>query len=389
VTAVILSEAKDLLYGWKILRSLRMTNSQRDVVRRRLANQYLTTPGLPKGSDVVHALGAVQAQDYPGAKWALSQRTSGPGRTDAEIERELTDGKILRTHVLRPTWHFVSPADIRWMLALTAPRVKAFMAYYNRSLGLTPAVFKRSHATIARALEGGRQLTRQELRSILARARVGEVSGQRLGHLMMEAELDAVVCSGAMRGKQFTYALLDERVPPTPAKPRDEALAELTKRYFAGRGPASVQDFSWWSGLTVADVKRGIQLAGDALEPVAVGDRKLWLSAQARPLPTVKATAHLLPNYDEYFIGFKDRSAIGERLRSVKAVTGGNALMQHVVAVDGQIVGGWKRIVEKKTVVLQLQLLTTITSLEKRNVAAAAERFSAFLGARVALRGLG
>jgi hypothetical protein len=364
-----------------------MTTSQIDVVRRRLANQFLTTPGPSKASDVVRALGAVQAQDYPGAKWALSQRTGGSGRTDAEIEQELSDGRILRTHVLRPTWHFVAPEDIRWMLELTAPRVNAFMAYYNRSLALTPAVFNRSNAAIARALAGGRQLTRLELRLVLARARVGDVSGQRLGHLMMQAELDAVVCSGAMRGKQFTYALLDDRVPPTPAKPRDEALLELTRRYFAGRGPASVQDFSWWSGLTVADVKRGIQLAGDALVPIEVGDRKLWLRADARPLPRAKATAHLLPNYDEYFIGFKDRGAIGERLRSVKAVTGGNALMQHIVVVDGQIVGGWKRKVEKKgTVVAQFELLTTITALEKRNIAVAVRRFSEFLGAPVTLR---
>lgn len=349
-----------------------------DIVRRRLANQYLTTPGLANASDVVRALGAVQAQDYSGAKWALSQRTRGA--TDADIERELTDGKILRTHVLRPTWHFVAPEDIRWMLALTAPRVKAFMAYYNRQLELTPAVFRRSNAAIAKALSGGKHLTRKELRGFLERARIGTISGQRLGHLMMEAELDAVVCSGALQGKQFTYALLDERAPTAPAYERDEALLALTRRYFATRGPASLQDFAWWSGLTISDVKRGVQIAGRELERIEIEEKAYWLSADASPLPRAKSSTHLLPNYDEYFIGFKDRSAIGQRLRSVKAVTGGNALMQHVVAIDGQLVGGWRRKLDKTSVVVQLDLLTQITEAERRNVAAAARRFAEFVG---------
>lgn len=363
-----------------------MTPVQVDVVRRRLANQYLTTPGLAKASDVVRALGAVQAQDYAGAKWALAQRTRGA--TDADIERELTDGKILRTHVLRPTWHFVAPEDIRWMLALTAPRVSAFMAYYNRQLELTPAVFRRSNAAIAKALQGGEHLMRKELRAVLERARIGRISGQRLGHLMMQAELDAVVCSGAMRGKQFTYALLDERVPRAPSLHRDEALLELTRRYFGARGPASTHDFAWWSGLTIGDVKRGIQIAGDELAPIEVDRKKLWLSATARPLPKAKPSAHLLPNYDEYFIGFKDRSAFGQRLRSVKSVTGGNALMAHVVVIDGQLVGGWKRTLGKKSLVLTFDLPTRITPGERRNIAAAAGRFGEFLGSAVDVRGL-
>jgi len=363
-----------------------MTDSQTDVVRRRLANQYLTTRGLAKASDVVRALGAVQAQDYSGAKWALAQRTRGA--TDADVERELTDGRILRTHVLRPTWHFVAPEDIRWMLALTAPRVNAFMAYYNRKLELTPAVFRRSNAAIAKALQGGAHLMRKELGAVLGRAKIGRVSGQRLGHLMMQAELDAVVCSGAMRGKQFTYALLDERAPHAPAFQRDEALLELTRRYFGARGPASAHDFAWWSGLTIGDVKRGIQIAGRELAPIEIDQKKLWLSANARPLPKAKPTAHLLPNYDEYFIGFKDRSAFGQRLRSVKAVTGGNALMAHVVVIDGQLVGGWKRAVEKRSVVLVLDLLTRTTPVERRTIAAAAKRLGAFLGSDVEVRGL-
>jgi hypothetical protein len=354
-----------------------------DVVDRRLASQYLTTPGPAKASAVVRALGAVQAQDYAGAKWALAQRTSGA--TDADIERELTDGAILRTHVLRPTWHFVAPEDLRWMLALTAPRVKALMAYYDRVLELTPTVYRRSNTAIARALAGGQHLTRAELRPVLERAGVTITSGQRLGHLMMRAELDAVVCSGARRGKQATYALLEERVPPAAPLERDEALLELTRRYFATRGPATARDYAWWSGLSVSDAKRGLQMASRELARISLDGKEFWFADRA--IRRASRSAHLLPNYDEYFIGYKDRSAIARRLGHTKAVTGGNASLAHVVFVDGQLVGGWKRTLDTKAMIVDLDLRARLTPAEKGRVAAAARRLGEFAGLPVQLRG--
>jgi hypothetical protein len=352
-------------------------------VRRRLANQFLTTPGLTKASDVVRALGAVQAQDYAGAKWALSQRTRG--QTDADLERALSDGSILRTHVLRPTWHFVAPADIRWMLALTAPRVNAAMAYHGRVNELTPAVHRRSNATLTKALAGGKHLTRSELARSLERARVESPFGQRLAHIMMRAELDGVVCSGARRGNQSTYALLEERVPPAAPLERDEALAELTWRYYSTRGPATARDFAWWSGLAVADAKRGVQIAGKELQRVMLDEKEHWFDE--RKLSKESPSAHLLPNYDEYFIGYKDRSAIAQRLGHAKLVSGGNALIGHVVFVDGQLVGGWKRVAEKDATVVALKLLTRLAAAEQERVAAAARRFGEFLGSAVKVRG--
>lgn len=356
--------------------------SLRDVARRRLASQYLTTPGPGTAREVVRALGAVQAQDYAGAKWALAQRTHGA--SDAEIERALTDGSILRTHVLRPTWHFVAAADIRWMLALSAPRVNAAMAYYDRVLELDTSVFRRSNAALTKALAGGRHLTRTELGRVLERAGVRITSGQRLGHLMMRAELDAVVCSGPRRGKQFTYALLEERVPQAARLEHDEALLELTRRYFTTRGPATARDFAWWSGLTMSDAKRGVQIAGRELDLATLDGQDFWFAEIS--LPKGSPTAHLLPNYDEYFIGYKDRSAIAQRLGHAKAVTGGNALLAHVVVVDGQLVGGWKRIVEKKAVVVELELMAQLTAAEKGRVTAAARRFGDFLALPLKLR---
>ena len=354
-----------------------------DIAHRRLAHQHLLTSTLTQPVDVVRRLGAVQAQDYAGAKWAVGMRTRGRVG-DAVVEQALCEGVILRTHVLRPTWHFVTAADIRWMLALTARRVKAAMAYYDRKLELDDAVFRRSHAALTRALRGGHELTRSDLGRVLRRARIGETRSQRLGHLLMRAELDGVVCSGARRGKQGTYALLEERVPPAPALDRDEALLELTRRYFVTRGPATLKDFAWWSGLSGADASRGVQIAGPSLEREVIGDETYWSDARARSQRKRSLTAHLLPNYDEYFIGFKNRSAIETRLRSTAVMTR-DALPPHIVVVDGQVVGRWKRTLTKTSVAIRFSLLASLTGPERKAVASAAQGFGRFLGLRVEL----
>jgi hypothetical protein len=193
----------------------------------RLFNQKLLRSDFRSPAEVVRWLGAVQAQDYPAAKWGLALRA--PGVSDADVERAFEEGDILRTHVLRPTWHFVAPSDIRWMLSLTGPRVHAAQAYYYRILGLDPKTRRRSRAAVERALRGGAALTRAELALVLKRHRIA-VDGLRLAHLMADAELEGVVVSGPRKGKQFTYALLEERAPGAPDLPREEALAELTLR---------------------------------------------------------------------------------------------------------------------------------------------------------------
>jgi hypothetical protein len=348
-----------------------------EICRRRLAGQFLTTVKAETGAEVVRALGAVQSQDYAGAKWGVAQRTSG--RTDAEIEREFESGQILRTHVLRPTWHFVVPADIRWMLELTGPRVSAVMAPVNRRLELDRAVYRRAYRVFTKALAGGQSLTRGELAARLTSAGVSGASGQRLGHLMLQAELEGVVCSGPRREKQFTYALLDERVPSAPPLSRDEALAELTRRYFTRRGPATPRDYSWWSGLTVSDAKRGIAIVGPTLERLPIDDTDHWVAANAPRLTRATLTAHLLPNYDEYFIGFRDRSSIGRRVPDTSTVTGGNALIPHVIVVNGELVGIWRRAFEKDRVAVSLEPLTPLTPRERGRVATEARRFARFL----------
>lgn len=348
-----------------------MPSSLNAIARRRLANQHLVASSFTAATDVVRALGAVQAQDYGSAKWAIAQRTKR--LTDSGVEDAFARGAILRTHVLRPTWHFVLPEDVRWMLELTAPRVAAAMAYYDRQLALDAPTFRRSHKTLERALRGGKQLTRAELSAELGRAGIDVTSGQRVGNLLLRAELDRVIISGARRGKQFTYALFDERVPPSPRRDRDEALHDLTRRYFATRGPATVHDFAWWSGLSVGEAKRGIESA-DLTSETHEG-RTYWSARASRTSRRRPRIAHLLPNYDEYFVGFKDRSAFAERLGGVVTKAQFDALWGHVLFVNGQIVGGWSRTLGK-TAEIQLRLLLKLTPAERALVRRAVQRLS-------------
>lgn len=281
----------------------------------------------------------VQAQDYLGAKWAVGLRTKSI--TDGDVERAFDEGAILRTHVLRPTCHFVAPEDIRWMLALTAPRIRAANAYTYRKYELDRDVFRRSRKTLERALRGGKERTRSELASALRREGVA-AEGIRLAALMIEAELEGVVVSGPRRGRRFTYALLEERAPQGAALPREEALAELTRRYFSSHGPATLSDYAWWSGLTMGDAKRGIEVVEPALAREDLDGRAYWFVQSKAPAERASTSAHLLPNYDEYLIAYKDRGP----------VTGASArdVFSHSLVIDGRLAGNWRRTLRKDSV---------------------------------------
>ncbi|HWQ83562.1 MAG TPA: winged helix DNA-binding domain-containing protein [Anaerolineales bacterium] len=280
------------------------------------------------------------------------------------------------THILRPTWHFVTPADIRWLLILTAPRVHAVNASMLRKLGLESAVLKRSQTALAKILSG-RQLTRTELRDALQQAGISILSGLHLAYILMSAELDGLICSGARRGKQFTYALLDERAPPVASLDRQTALTELSRRYFQSRDPATVQDFDRWSGLTLADARLGLEAVKSGLVQETLSGSAYWFP----PLPPASieltSPAYLLSIYDEYISGYKYRSAIGEVEVGEKLFALGNAL-SYIVVLDGQIVGTWKRTLTRAGVTVHIDLFA---QLSKRDLYAitAAQRYGAFL----------
>lgn len=353
-----------------------------DLVATRLRNQRLARAERRPPAEVVSWLGAVQAQDYAGAQWAIGLRANG--LADLDVERAFNDGAILRTHVLRPTWHFVAPSDIRWMLALSAPRVNAANALYYRKMGLDERTFVRSRVALERALQHETPLTRTKLASALRKANI-EAAGMRLAYLMMRAELDAVICSGPRRGNQFTYALLEERVPRAARTlTRDEALAELTRRYFTSHGPATVRDYAWWSGLTVRDAKTGIEMVGPALRREVIGDRTYWLAASSKtPARRASSSAHLLPNYDEYLIAYKDRGS--EFLPHAGAAARGSDAFAHQLVIDGRLVGAWKRTIDAGTVRVRALTFRPLARAETRALKAAAERYGRFTRMTVSL----
>jgi Winged helix DNA-binding domain len=346
------------------------------IAQQRLRNQRIIGPGFSSPEDVVAWMGAVQAQEYGPAKWALGLR-SKPGVTEAAVERAIIEGRILRTHVLRPTWHFVTPQDIRWMLELTAPQVHRRMATYDVQLELTPSVMTRAVGVIERALGDGAHLTRAELGAELQRAGLpGKL--RELAHIMMHAELKGVICSGARRGKQFTYAHLEHRAPAARKLPRDEALAELTTRYLRSHGPATVRDYVWWSGLKTTDAKRGMEMSGaksrevDGLKYWSLGP---FSSKSARPNTTV----HLLPVYDEYLVAYRDQQAVPR-----PAYTMGS--FHQALVIGGQVAGSWRASSGRGGVTVQVTPHRHLAALERRALTREVTRYEQFLGVAVTLR---
>jgi hypothetical protein len=333
----------------------------------------LVGSSFAKPEDAVDWLVAVQSQDYAGAKWALGQRTAGA--TEADLDRLFDAGAILRTHLMRPTWHFVRPADIRWLLALTAQRVRAILAHDDGALELGPSVRARCARLLERALRDGKSLTRAEVGALLSGEGI-RCRGRRLAHLLAHLELDALICSGPRRGKQFTYALLEERAPTGKTLPQDEALALLVRRFFTGHGPATVRDCAWWSGLRMSDVKVGIEAAQPRLEQIAVDGSSYWFAdwSEARGRTPV---AHLLPNYDEYLIAYVDRGALVDP--SLGPRSDPKLIFSNVVMVDGRAVGTWRRGVGKGAIRVQTSLRRALDRTRQAAVRNAARRYERFL----------
>jgi hypothetical protein len=292
------------------------------------------------------------------------------------VEDAFAHGEILRTHVLRPTWHFVTPADIRWMLRLTGPRVHAANRYMYRKLDLSDDFLACAHAAIARAFEADEPLTRTELADALREAGI-VADGLRLGYILMHAELEQLVCSGPRRGKQQTYASFDKRVPAGRELTRDEALAELTLRFFRSRGPATVRDFTSWSGLTVADAKAGLRLTEGQLDAEVDDQGTSWIGPPGEG--EAARGAFLIPMYDEIVSGYRD-------LRIVLAQPPSReGMLSRPIVIDGRTVGSWKRTVTNRAAVIEATLFTRLSRREYAALDGVVERFGRFMQLPAAL----
>lgn len=336
----------------------------KDIVLHRLYHQQIAATSFTKPEQIVSWLVAQQSQEYAQAKWAIGLRI--PGLHDADVEKAFNEGKILRTHVMRPTWHFVSPEDIRWLLQLTAPRIHQLSAYYYKQTELNEKIFKRAHQIFSKTLEGGKHATRTTLQEALQKGKI-HAEGVRLAYIVMHAELEGLICSGPRDGKQFTYALLEERVPAAKSLTREEALAAFVKRYFTSRGPATVQDFAYWSGLTVKDAQEGAaQLPKEFIREKINGRDYIYL-----PLSTdkkLKNATFIMPDYDEYGMSYKDREAF-------MPAENVNGVFDHCFVIDGRIGGSWKKAPKKGIVITPF---TALNEAKQKALEKAVKRYMEF-----------
>lgn len=342
-------------------------------------SQRLTGDPCRSPEDTVAWLGAVQAQDFGPAKWAVGRRTQGA--TEAQLDRAHAAGTILRTHVLRPTWHFVLPADILWLLTATGPGIRARNAHRYRQLGLDEATLTHSRDVLASALAGGLHLTRGQIAELLVAAGIA-VDGQRLPYILMDAELSALVCSGPPSGTQHTYSLVRDRAPCALDLSRDAALAELARRYFTSHGPATAKDFAAWASLSASDVKLALGAAGSDLRHEEIDGVAFW-SADERPSPASLRTpaspiVHLVQGYDEFIMGYSATKHVLARPGSLWTPST-PPVFSLVVLLDGRVAGWWRRTPKKGSVSVEVSLLEPLDADGVRALEAEAGRYGAYL----------
>ena len=325
---------------------------------RRLRSQGLVGPGFESPVATVEFFGAVQAQDYPAAKWALGMRTRST--SEADVDRLFDEGRILRTHVMRPTWHLVLPEDIRWLLMLTGERLKRAVSSRRRELELDDRTLARALDVFAKALAGGLSMTRPEL-AVALRAGGIPADLQRLYHLLLAGEYAGLLVSGPRRGQEHTYALLEERAPRARELSREEALGSLARRYFRSHGPALVTDFAWWSGLTMGDARRAVDIAGPDVEPLPGAAEADWAGR-----------AHLIPNFDELTVAYRDRSELG--------APPGLQVLSNVLTIGGRVRGSWRRTLAPGRVRIEVSLRTPADGVEAAAIDEAAAGYGRFLG---------
>jgi DNA glycosylase AlkZ-like len=351
----------------------------KEIAKARLINQQIVLTKLKSVKDIVGWMGAMQAQDYNMAKWAVGIRLAGS--TEKMIDEAVSSGEIIRTHVLRPTWHFVLPEDIYWMIELAASRFKTSFKSRWKTIGLTETIFKKSNSIIEKALANGKHLTREELVIKLNKAKI-PTSEQKIFHIMFRAELEGIVCSGSIKNKKQTYASLKERVPESKILKKDEALVKLAEKYFSSHGPATLQDFVWWSGLKVADARQAIEMIKSKFISEKIGEQTYWFSKSFSFPKSNKKSLYLLPAYDEFIISYKDRGAAIPIEDKKKAISN-NGIFRPTILINGQVAGIWKRSMKNDKITIETQFFHSVDEAAKRSVKSAAVKYGDFLKKKV------
>ncbi|HEX2740263.1 MAG TPA: winged helix DNA-binding domain-containing protein [Rubrobacter sp.] len=340
-------------------------------------NQRIHGEKREKPEDVVRWLGAVQAQDYMQALWAIGLRSTSA--TVADVEQAILDGKIVRTWPMRGTLHFVPPEDAKWMLKLSASRMLAKDGRRLKQLGLDEEIMERCKEIFYEALKGNRRLSRQDMMGLLEDAGIS-TENQRGYHIMWYVSQGGLICLGPMRDKQQTFVLLDEWVPDSKSLSREESLTELASRYFASHGPATVHDLAWWAGLTVTDARAGLEAAKPGLLSETLDGKEYWMTDDSQAdLAFDESNVSLLPGFDEYLLGYRDRSAVLAVEHAPRVVPGRNGVFRPIIVVGGLVIGTWKRRLKTNAIDMTLSLFTHTDDSQKR-VIEAARSYSEFLG---------
>ncbi len=340
----------------------------------RLHHQRLLQADFQTPSEVVAWLGAMQAQDYFGTLWAIGVRMQNAN--EATIEQAIADKTIVRTWPMRGTLHFVAPDEIRWILKTLAPRVITRNAALYRRQEIDTALINRCQDLVIAALQGGQQLTRDEMYQILDKN--GITSSGRGVHILGYLAQIGLLCLGVRRGKQHTFTLMDEWLPPGRELSYEEALVELARRYFTSRAPATVKDFSWWTGLTLTDAKKGLEAVKPQFVEERINGQSYWFPPSHEPI-TEKDVVFLLPGFDEFLLSYTDRSA-SLAPNHKKIWQRDNGLLPATIVIRGEVAGFWKRTLKKDAVIIEPIFLRQFTEAEHHNFAAAVVRYSQFLG---------
>ncbi|WP_433944779.1 winged helix DNA-binding domain-containing protein [Paenibacillus sp. SN-8-1] len=350
---------------------------ERSIPYQRMHNLLIAGGKMDKGEQVVRQLGALQAQDYHQALWAVGMRTKSA--TVADIEQAIEDRKIVLTWPMRGTIHCVHPENLRWMLQHLAPRILAQDGRRLAQLELNQEIIERCRQIIYDALQGNKRISRPDLMQLLEDNGF-HTKNQRGYHLLWYLAQSGHICLGPREGKQQTIVLLDEWVPAAKELSRSEALALLAERYFASHGPATVQDLAWWAGLTLSDARQGVEAARSRLVSEKIGGQEYWTTDNAPAFAMdEEPSIYLLPGFDEYLLGYKDRSMVLNAAHARHVVPGNNGVFMPTIVIDGQVSGLWKRTIKSKGIDIEFHLFTPLRDREERMIEAAG-RYCEFMG---------
>jgi DNA glycosylase AlkZ-like len=347
----------------------------------RLSSQQLVRTKCTNPTEIVSWMVAMQAQDFSMAMWAIGTRVIGT--TDLDVLTALDEAKVIRTHLFRPTWHFVAADDVYWLLELTAPQIRAGQKARERQLELTEAVYAKCNSVIENSLKDVNYLTREQLLDAVQRAGIA-IDQNRSAHLLMRAEVDQIICNGPIKSGKQTYALLRRRVPEVKRLTKEEALATLAQRYLYSRCPATQQDFAWWSGLPAGDVRQAIDLVKADFLPEKIQEHTYWIPNNLSIHSQRRLNAHLLPPFDEFIVSYTGRSAaIPPEVETHMKEISDRGVFRPIIVVNGEVAGIWKRTIQKDRVIIELQPFKPLSHSLQKLVITAARQYGSFLGKSV------